>query len=187
MKEITKVFLDGSVDDSLEMVLDEADERGRINVVYIGQGEDDLRFNYKIIQRAPGTLGEIYVYGILLGKAVKDLTATVEFSKGAKGARGKVYEKVMLLSDEVVNISRPVMLCGEEDVRGEHGASVGHLEPTELRYLMARGVSLARAREILTMAVLRQVLDKISDTKILGVVRERLSGVKLEYDREDVE
>jgi Fe-S cluster assembly protein SufB len=46
-----------------------------------------------------------------------------------------------MLSPDVRNLSAPVMLCGEENVEGDHALSSGRLDEKILFYLMSRGLS----------------------------------------------
>lgn len=181
MQEVTRVFINESATDSAELILNQPGEEGRINILYIAQGNSNLELNYKITQQAKNTHGEIFVCGLLLGDATKTANLTIDFNKGAKGATGKVAEHVMVLSESAKNISRPIILCAEEDVKGEHGVSVGHLEESELEYLMARGISKNKARQILIKASLFKILSHIQNPKQLALVKAKLKEVKLDY------
>ena len=48
-------------------------------------------------------------------------------------------EYCMLLSDNAKSISLPMLLCGEEDVEGNHGVASGKVNRDELLYIMSRG------------------------------------------------
>ncbi|MBR2830866.1 SufD family Fe-S cluster assembly protein [Candidatus Saccharibacteria bacterium] len=183
MREIVRVFLDGgAVRDELKLSLKKVGERARMVVFYVGREQDELDLKYQIKQMAPETKGEIYVYGVLVGAAQKKLQMEIEFCRGAKGAFGEEREEVMLLSEKARNMSLPMMLCGEEEARGVHGASVGRIDEAEVLYLKSRGIDERTAREMLVRAKLMQGLGKIEDEKVRESVRKQLEAVEYKYD-----
>ena len=66
--------------------------------------------------------------GVLRDHAFKLYRGTIDFKWGAKGAVGNEKEDVLLLSNDVVNQTIPLILCAEEDVEGNHGATIGKLD-----------------------------------------------------------
>ena len=46
-----------------------------------------------------------------------------------------------MLGDDVVNKTMPVILCDEDDVAGDHGATVGEISPEQRAYLVSRGLA----------------------------------------------
>ena len=65
--------------------------------------------------------------GVLRDHAKEAVSRYHDFKKGAKGAKGDELEDVLLLDDGVQNQTIPLILCAEEDVEGNHGASIGSL------------------------------------------------------------
>lgn len=51
------------------------------------------------------------------------------------------------MGDNVVNQTIPLILCAEEDVEGNHGASIGQLDEEMLFYLSSRGMSAESAQQ----------------------------------------
>jgi len=62
-------------------------------------------------------------------------------------------------------------------VKAAHGATVGQLDERALFYLRSRGVPLAQARGMLTVAFCRAVLDDMPHAGL----REQLSALLLEH------
>ncbi|MBU5895455.1 SufD family Fe-S cluster assembly protein, partial [Vibrio cholerae O1] len=67
--------------------------------------------------------------------AYKTLRETIDLVHGAKGSKGNEAETVLVASDNVMNETLPVILCDEDDVLGNHGASIGSIGPEQLAYL----------------------------------------------------
>ena len=114
--------------------------------------------------------------GSLDGGAVKVLRGTIDFKKGCSGAVGNEKEEVLMLSDECVNRTVPLILCAEEDVEGNHGASIGQADEEMLYYMGTRGLSREEAIRMLSVAKLESVIAKIDDEKLRREFSEHLKG-----------
>ena len=92
---------------------------------------------------------------MLNGNAFKLFRGSIDFVKGCAGSVGNEKEDVLLLGDDVVNQTIPLILCAEEDVEGNHGASIGELDEKTLFYLMSRGFTKEAAEAMIAGARLQ--------------------------------
>lgn len=125
-----------------------SESRIDIDLHYLGHGSQSHDFNYTV--RHHGTLSEcdIQASGVLAGTSQKTLRGTIDLIRGCKGARGNERESVLLVDEGVRNRTVPVILCNEDDVAGNHGATIGHVNAEQLHYLQARGLSEAQAEAL---------------------------------------
>lgn len=112
-----------------------------IDTAYLATGQSTLDFNYLIRQFGKQTASKLIANGVLAGTATKNLRGTIDLIHGAKGARGNELENVLLTNQGVHNRSLPIILCDEDDVQGNHGASIGHVPDEHRYYLASRGLS----------------------------------------------
>ena len=92
----------------------------------------------------------------------------------------------MLLANQGVdNKTVPVILCDEDDVAGNHGATIGHVRPEQLFYLGCRGLSEEAAEALFISAKLEDAALSAPDAEIRTNVT-RL-GTSLVEDFEDSE
>ena len=94
----------------------------------------------------------MHTAGVLTGNADKILRGTIDFRRGAKRGVGHESEDVLLFSPHARNRTAPLILCGEEEVEGQHAASIGRLDEAKLYYLRSRGLSEAQARRLMVDA-----------------------------------
>jgi Fe-S cluster assembly protein SufD len=80
---------------------------------------------------------------------------------GADGADGSFYNKNLLLSPGAEIDTRPALEIYADEVKANHGATVGQLDENVLFYLRSRGVPLEMARRILVRAFCSVALDGI--------------------------
>jgi len=126
----------------------------RLDSRYLVGGHDLLDINHVVRQRGVGTRCDIVTQGLLEDAAHKTLRETIDLIHGAKGAKGNEVETVLVAGDEVVNKTLPVILCDEDDVAGNHGASIGSVSPEQLTYLAGRGLSEDEATKLFARAIL---------------------------------
>lgn len=144
-----------------------------LDSIYVGTGNSEKDFNYRIEFDEKETEGHLVAKGVLADSAKKTMKSTIDFVSGARGAKGREEEVVLVLSDKVINRSTPLLLCGEDFVEAEHATSIGKPNKEKLYYLMARGFSEKEAKKLLVEASLMPLLEKITHDGL----REELTAV----------
>ncbi len=143
---------------------------------YLLGSNQRLDMNYAAQHEGKGTNSTTIASGVLQDNAFKLFRGTVDFKKGASKACGTENEDVLLIGDDVVNQTIPLILCAEEDVQGSHGASIGELDEEMLFYMRARGISEEEAYAMTARARIEAVCQKIPDEKTRWLVREFMGG-----------
>ena len=132
-----------------------------LDAVYFGEGNAVLDYNDVSVHTAKDTLCEMHTAGVLTGHADKILRGTIDFRRGAKRGVGHESEDVLLFSPTARNRTAPLILCGEEEVEGQHAASIGRLDEAKLYYLRSRGLSEEQARRLMVDARFAPAIEKI--------------------------
>ena len=141
------------------------------NMGYLCLEGKTLDMNYYIAHHGRKSASELQVKGALRDQARKNFRGTIDLIRGAKGACGHEMEDVLLLSDDVINKTLPVILCDEEDVEGTHGASIGRLRDDMLYYMLSRGLDKKEAELLMTKAKLNSVRNLIKDGETHGRIQ----------------
>ena len=145
---------------ALGFACDLAGERARVDLGcrYHAGGTEVLDINEVVRQRGRNTRSDLSYNGVLEDAAKKGLRTTIDLVHGAKGAQGNEAETVLVLGDDVVNKTLPTILCDEDDVAGNHGATIGSVSPEQLAYLADRGLSRADAEQLFVSALYEDAL-----------------------------
>lgn len=151
--------------------LKEYESRFKSDTAYYCRDNQMLDMNYLCTHNGRKTDCQMMVYGTLKDTASKTYRGTIDFKNGCQGATGNEQEETLLLTPTVVNKSIPVILCDEEDVAGEHGATLGKLSNEILFYMNAHGISKEAAEKIMCQAKISRVAQMIPDEK----TRENIS------------
>ena len=160
---------------SCNLILEGEGAGAELDVIYLGDGDRSLDISCRVEHRARKTTSEICGKGILLDRSKKVFRDTLDFMSGTPGSRGREEESVLLLSAEARNISVPLLLCGEDDVQGEHAATSGRLDDRVLFYLMSRGISELEAKKLLAQAALSSIVAKIPEAFVRDGILDMVS------------
>lgn len=144
---------------------------------YIGQKNQTLDMNLVVNHWGKKTNCDIQVDGTLKDAAKKVFRGSIDFKRGSSGSKGAETENVLLLGDDVVNQTIPLILCAEEDVDGSHGATIGELDEETLFYFAARGIDQETAEDIMTKAKLEVLYHHIQDEETERIVADQLTKV----------
>ncbi len=144
---------------------------------YICRGESLLDMNFVTNEWGKKVSCNMDASGVLLDRAEKVYRGTVDFKEGAKGAKGFEKENTLLFGSEIINKSVPLILCHEEEVEGDHGATIGRIDEKLLFYIKSRGISDEAAKQLMTEAYINAVTDKIGDDETEGRVIKYVSEV----------
>ena len=84
---------------------------------------------------------------------------------------------MLVNGDDVVNKTMPVILCDEDDVQGNHGATIGSVDPQQMDYLMGRGLSREQAQDLFVRALFDAALIEAAHPLARKAVFDRASAV----------
>lgn len=147
-------------------------------VAYLCQNDQILDMNHIVYHYGKKSECNMQVDGTLKDNAQKAYRGTIDLKKGCCGAKGHEMEETLLLSPKTVNKSLPVILCDEEDVEGEHGATIGRLSSDILFYMQSRGISEKEAEVLMSRAKIQAAVDLIPDEQVkeqIGTFLEKLN------------
>lgn len=187
--EISQFALGGGTV-ALGLACDLAGAHARLDLScrYHVNGTQVLDVNHVVRQRGRMTRSEISESGVLEDAAKKSLRATIDLIHGAKGARGNESDTVLVLGEDVINKTLPVILCDEDDVAGNHGATIGSVSPEQLTYLYNRGLSLEEAERLFVRALFEDAImhapEPMSHAAALAQA-ERVLGDEVAHDFDD--
>jgi hypothetical protein len=148
---------------SCNLVLEGNESNANLDILYLGNSTRSLDISTRIEHKGKKSLSNIRANGVMLNKSQKILRDTIDFISGSSGSKGREEENVLMLDSNVKNVSVPILLCGEDDVEGEHAATSGRPSDSLMFYLMNRGLSEKEAEKLLAEAAFASVLEAVPD------------------------
>jgi Fe-S cluster assembly protein SufD len=147
-----------------------------LNGLYLANGRQHVDNHTAIDHAKPHAVSHELYKGILDGHATAVFNGKIYVRKDAQKTDAKQTNKNLVLSEDAVINTKPELQIWADDVRCTHGATIGQLEPEAVFYLQSRGIGKEAARDLLTYAFARDILERI---RINGL-RERLEQVLFE-------
>ena len=144
---------------------------------YLGQKQQTVDLNLVVDHWGQKTTSEINAAGALKDDARKIFRGTIDFKKGSAGSVGNEQETVLMLGDGAVNKTVPLILCAEENVVGNHGATIGELDEDTLFYFESRGISAAEAENIMARAAIERLARTLQDETAQAAILTELEEV----------
>ena len=165
----------GLVRNDINAVLAEGTE-ATVNGLYLPSGNQHVD-NHTMIDHAKphGTSHELYK-GILSGASAAVFNGKIIVRPGAQKTDAKQTNKNLVLSEDATINTKPELQIHADDVRCTHGATIGQLDQEAIFYLQSRGIGKEQARDLLTYAFARDVIDRIK----VEPLRVRLEKIVLE-------
>lgn len=152
---------------------------------YLGRNTQTLDMNVTVDHFGKNTESRIDTSGALMDGAKKIFRGTIDFKTGSAGSVGNEKETVLLLGDDVVNKTVPLILCAEENVVGNHGATIGQLDDATVFYFESRGIEKTLAEHILARAAIEALARNIENAEMSQEILTNL-GEELGDDHEEL-
>lgn len=147
-----------------------------VEVAYLGKNSQTIDYNIAVNHWGKDTHSEINAAGALMDSAKKVFRGTIDFKTGSSDSKGSENETVIMLGDDVVNKTVPLILCSEENVEGSHGATIGELDDDTLFYFGSRGIGREEAERIMAYAALKRLI-RLSDDKEFAEQAQKALGI----------
>ena len=96
--------------------------------------------------------------------------------EGAQKTDGYQISQSLLLDDDSQFLAKPELEIYADDVACSHGSTSGAIDETALFYLRSRGVPVAEATDLLTLAFLAEAVEEIEDEDLAADIVSRLES-----------
>jgi len=139
-----------------------------------GQRQADL---YTVIEHVAGhTRSEELVRGVATDRGRGAFNGRILVGPGAAKADSAQSSRNLILSERAEINARPQLEILTDDVKCSHGTTTGSLDPTQLFYLLSRGIDPDTARGLLTFAFCEDVVARVSHPGLRTHIEELVVG-----------
>ena len=144
----------------------------RLYGISVATGEQEFDQRTLQVHDAGNAKSDLLFKNVLLDKGRTIFSGLIKVAPDAQRTDAYQTNRNLLLSPEAEADSLPGLEIEANDVKCSHGATTGQVNPEELFYLLARGIPLPVAQELLAEGFLEEVLAKVDDEEAAAVVRE---------------
>lgn len=152
-----------------------------ISVISVANTGVDTTFNVVCNNNAPRTSAKITQRAVALNGGSNIFKATGFIGEGCSKAVNYQESRVLLLDEAAKGEASPILLINHHDVEAGHAAGVSRVDDEEMYYLMSRGIDRHTAEELMTVAFIRPVVDKITNEELRESVFEKINN-KASYE-----
>ena len=131
--------------------------------------------NHTVIDHAKPHCDSIELYkGILDQKARGIFDGTIIVREGAQKTVSRQTNNNLLLSESAIVDSKPTLVIHNDDVKCNHGSTIGQIQEEAMFYLRSRGLGEDEARSLLVYAFASELVDRIKAEPVREQVRRAM-------------
>ena len=172
-------LLDDDIDYKVEEQMASVNGRTDINVASICYKNKSKNYVINTSNLERLTISSIDCFGIVKDKSNLNYDVTSFIKKGAKKAIVRQSSSILLFDKESNGKSNPILVIEENDVKANHGSSIGKIDDDTMFYLCSRGLSKSEATNLICLGKVEYLINKIEDTNIreslVNAFKERMS------------
>jgi Fe-S cluster assembly protein SufD len=137
---------------------------------YLTKGEQIID-NHTLADHAmPGSHSNEFYKGILDEKGTGIFNGKIMVRQDAQKTNAYQTNKNVLLTNEATINSKPQLEIFADDVKCSHGATTGQINPDEIFYLRARGISEYEAKKLLLSAYAHEIIDEVKNEELRSLM-----------------
>jgi len=156
----------------ISVVMDHEGAETSVDGLYMVDSDQHTDTHSVIDHKQPHCNSHQLYKGILDGNSRAVFNGKIFVREGAQKTDARQTNKNLLLSEKARVDTKPQLEIYADDVKCAHGAAVGQIDPEELFYLEARGISPELGRSLLTYGFAEEVIAKI-----------KLESIRTELDK----
>ena len=137
---------------------------------YLTKGEQIID-NHTLADHAmPNSHSNEFYKGILDDKGTGIFNGKIMVRQDAQKTNAYQTNKNVLLTNEATINSKPQLEIFADDVKCSHGATTGQINPDEIFYLRARGISEYEAKKLLLSAYAHEIIDEVKNEELRSLM-----------------
>ncbi len=151
----------GLVRNDVTVVLDGEGSECVLNGLFVGNGRAHVDNHTTIDHVKPRCTSQELYKGILGGKSTGVFNGRIRVRANAQKTSARQTNKNLLLSPDAQINTKPQLEISADDVKCNHGSTIGQLDADALFYLRTRGIDTDAARAMLTYAFARELISRL--------------------------
>lgn len=137
-------------------------------------GDDSVTSRTVIMHESGNCTSNQHYKSVVNDKAVSGFFGSIYVAKDAQQTVAYQQNNNILLSDTAVVDTKPQLEIYADDVKCNHGATIGELDAQAVYYMRQRGIPLDVARRLQIGGFVKDIVSKISDSDVKDYMYEIL-------------
>lgn len=136
----------------------------------------------------PRGISEQYYKTLLFDESQADILGKIIIRAKAQKSQAWLMNNNLLLGDQARVSTRPELEIEADDVKANHGATLGRLDDEQLFYFQSRGIDKQEAVKQLSTGFALDLIYKFPDVAVQKIVRplveEQLARLSMEWEKD---
>lgn len=163
LRMLNQLIYHGNIELNETVHLQEKDAYVDVEILNIGQKQDEHKVNQNINHQATHTKSQIHNWMLSLEQSKLTYFVNGSIAKGNEKSSCKQSNKGIILNHKGEIKVVPTLLIDEYDVEASHGAAIGQIDENQLFYLLSRGLNEADAKGLIVSGYVNPFIDKINN------------------------
>lgn len=146
--------------------MNDEDSHFDLSVASISKNNVKKEYKIKTNNNVRYTNVKVDCFGIVEDNSSLTYDITSFIKKGAKQSVVNQNSKILLFDKESIGINNPILEIEENDVKANHGSSIGMIDEETLFYLTSRGIKESDARNLVSIGRVNYIIEEVKDEKI---------------------
>ncbi|MCB0341191.1 MAG: Fe-S cluster assembly protein SufD [Pseudobdellovibrionaceae bacterium] len=160
----------GVTRNNLNVALTEEGAGAMVNGLFLAKGSEHVD-NHTLLHHDCGHTSSHQLYkGVLSGTSRGVFNGKILISENAQKVDSSQLSKNLLLSGDAEIDAKPELEVYADDVKANHGATVGQIDAEQLFYLMSRGISKPNAMTMLMEGFVKESTSNLQTTSLRKLV-----------------
>lgn len=126
----------------------------------LGHQDQGLKLKITVTHQAENTKSEVIIKSALCDTSQVFFDGLIKIEPGAKGTDAWLAAHLLLLSPKARGIAVPNLEILENDIKAGHAATVGRINDLELFYLMSRGITEEKAKNLIVDGFFESIITQ---------------------------
>jgi len=140
--------------------------------------KDAIRSNVtRIVHKGKNSTTKQIARHVLKDKSRAIFDALIKVENSAKGAITDQNNRSILLNDKAYMISKPQLEIYIDELEASHGSTTGQIDPEEIFYMRARGISEYDAKKMIILGFMKEIIDDVKDKSRSKEIYDRFEKI----------
>ena len=155
-----------------------------LNGVYLPANSQTIDYHSNIEHQVAHCTSHEVFRGIMADKSSATFNGKIHIFQDAQKSDAYLNNKNLLLTNEAEINTKPELEIYADDVKCAHGATVAQIDDKSVYYLQTRGIERKKARKMLSVAFIQELVDTIRNEEVKTFVKDNLSQYMSQIDNQ---
>lgn len=144
--------------------------------IYLPSNTQTIDYHTNIEHRVAHCTSREVFRGIIADSAKATFNGKIHIFKDAQKSDAQLSNKNLLLTNQAEINTKPELEIYADDVVCAHGATVAKIDDKAVYYLQTRGIDKTRAKKMLSIGFINELLDRVENQSLSHYLREQIQS-----------